>query len=99
MQCAAAPLQSRHTLHADRARGSIVQRDLADRFGGEEAQSRDLYICPLIGRRERGSTLLTRPHSTARFPEGLDDVFVNGTRVLAAGSYLPRASAGRVLRA
>jgi len=31
---------------------------------GEEAQSRDLYICPLIGRRERGSTLLTRPHSS-----------------------------------
>ncbi|MBM4247491.1 MAG: beta-lactamase family protein, partial [Deltaproteobacteria bacterium] len=31
---------------------------------GEEAQSRDLYICPLIGRRERGSTPLTRPHST-----------------------------------
>jgi len=31
---------------------------------GEEAQSRDLYRCPLIGRRERGSTPLTRPHST-----------------------------------
>ncbi|MBM4269704.1 MAG: hypothetical protein FJ144_24400 [Deltaproteobacteria bacterium] len=30
---------------------------------GEEAQSRDLYICPLIGRRERGST----PNAPAQY--------------------------------
>ncbi|MBM3140398.1 MAG: DUF2845 domain-containing protein, partial [Chloroflexi bacterium] len=44
---------------------STVLLATGEEFCGEEAQSRDLYRCPLIGRRERGSTLLTRPHSTA----------------------------------
>ncbi|MBM4246020.1 MAG: hypothetical protein FJ148_19840 [Deltaproteobacteria bacterium] len=44
-------------------------------MGGEEAQSRDLYICPLVGRRERGSTPLTRPHGTASPPGGHIGVF------------------------
>lgn len=65
-----------------------------DRGLVRRGQAADLVV--IDAARLRDTATFEHP---ARFPEGLDDVFVNGTPVLRAGRYSPGAAAGRVLRA